>query len=140
VRIEVRFNDDVAVISLSGKFLAGSDGPYMRQKVKDLIEAGTKMLVVDLAQVPVIDSTGLGFLAGSRVTTQNAGVRMVLSGLKPQVQKVLDQLKLAQIFVIAADEAAAVKRVQELSPPPQVTEPASSRDPKGRKPSTGPAK
>jgi len=140
VRIEVRFNDDVAIISLSGKFLAGSDGPYMRQKVKDLIEAGTKMLVVNLAQVPVIDSTGLGFLAGSRVTTQNAGVRMVLSGLKPHVQKVLDQLNLAQIFVIAADEAAAVKRVQELSSPPQVTEPSSSRDAKGRKPSTGPAK
>ncbi len=140
MRIEVRFNDDVAILSLSGKFLAGSDGPYMRQKVKDLIEAGTQMLVVDLAQVPVIDSTGLGFLAGSRVTTQNAGVRMVLSGLRPQVQKVLDQLNLAQIFVIAADEAAAVRRVQELSAPQQVTEPAPSRDPKGRKQSTGPAK
>ena len=50
MRIEVKFSDDVAIVRLSGKFLAGSDGPFLRQKVKDLIEAGTKELVIDFDQ------------------------------------------------------------------------------------------
>lgn len=109
MRIAMNFKDDVAILSLSGKFLAGSDGPYMRQKVKDLLEAGTKKLVIDFADVPYIDSTGLGFLAGSRVTAQNAGARIVLSELNTHVRKILDEMNLTQFFVQAANEAAAIK-------------------------------
>jgi anti-sigma B factor antagonist len=113
VRIEVRFQDDVAVMSLSGKFLAGGDGPYLRQKVKDLIDAGSRQLVVNFAGVPYIDSTGLGFLAGSRVTAQNAGVTMVLSNVNPHVRKILDSVRLTQFFVVADDEPAALVMVRE---------------------------
>lgn len=109
MRIAMHFKDDVAILSLSGKFLAGSDGPYMRQKVKDLLEAGTKKLVIDFADVPYIDSTGLGFLAGSRVTAQNAGARIVLAELNTHVRKILDEMNLTQFFVHAANEAAAIK-------------------------------
>lgn len=115
MRIEVRFNDDVAIVSLSGKFLAGSDGPYLRQKVKDLIDVGTRMLVLDFAEVPYIDSTGLGFLAGSRVTTQTAGTSMVLANINEHVRKILDRVKLTEFFVIAADETAAVAKVREMA-------------------------
>ena len=72
LRISVRFKDDVAIMSLSGKFLAGSDGPFLRQKVKDLTDAGTKKLILDFGGVPYIDSTGLGFLVGSLKTVEEA--------------------------------------------------------------------
>ena len=104
----MRFKDDVAILSLSGKFLAGSDGPYLRQKVKDLMDAGTKKLMIDFAEVPYIDSTGLGFLAGARVTAQNAGARIVLSNINPHVRKILDDVNLTQFFVLAGNEAAAM--------------------------------
>jgi anti-sigma B factor antagonist len=113
VRIAARFVGDIVIVSLSGKFLAGSDGPYLRQKVKDLVDAGTKKLILDFSEVPYIDSTGLGFLAGARVTAQNAGVRMVLASLSTHVRKVLDDVKLSQFFVIAPDEAAAMVKVDE---------------------------
>jgi anti-anti-sigma factor len=116
VRITARFADDVAVVSLSGKFLAGSDGPYLRQKVKDFIDAGTRKLIIDFADVPYIDSTGLGFLAGARVTAQNAAARMVLANLNAHVRKILDDVKLSQFFVIAPDEAAAIAKVNEADP------------------------
>jgi anti-sigma B factor antagonist len=109
VRIAVHFkDDDVAILRLSGKFLAGSDGPYLRQKVKDLMDAGTRKLIVDFADVPYIDSTGLGFLAGARVTAQNAGAGIVLAGLNRHVRKILDDVNLSQIFVIADTETAAM--------------------------------
>jgi len=116
VRITARFADDIAIVSLSGKFLAGSDGPYLRQKVKDFIDAGTKKLIIDFAEVPYIDSTGLGFLAGARVTAQNAAVRMVLANLNVHVRKILDDVKLSQFFVIEPSEAAAIAKVNEVDP------------------------
>jgi len=108
VRIAVRFKADAAIVSLSGKFLAGSDGPYLRQKVKDLMDAGTKKLIVDFEDVPYIDSTGLGFLAGARVTVQNSGARMVLANLNAHVRRILNDVNLTQFFAIAAGEAAAL--------------------------------
>ena len=116
MRIELKFSDDVAIVRLSGKFLAGSDGPFLRQKVKDLIEAGTKELVIDFEDVPYIDSTGLGFLAGSHATTKMAGVSMVLANLNPYVRKVLDGVQLSQFFVIARDEAAALAMLKGTGP------------------------
>ncbi len=116
MRIEVKFKDDVAIMSLSGKFLAGSDGPFLRQKVKDLIDAGTRKMVINFSEVPYIDSTGLGFLAGSRVTAQNAGVSLVLSSINQHVKKILDGVRLTPFFVLADDEASALSRVNEAVP------------------------
>jgi len=113
VRIEVKFTDEVAIVSLSGKFLAGSDGPFLRQKVKDLIDAGTRKMVIDFGDVPYIDSTGLGFLAGSRVTAQNAGVSLVLSSINQHVKRILDGVRLTPFFVLADDEKSAVAKAAE---------------------------
>jgi anti-anti-sigma factor len=134
VRIAVRFQDDVPVVSLSGKFLAGSDGPYLRQKVKDLIDAGSKGLVLDFSEVPYIDSTGLGFLAGSRVTAENAGVRMILASVNEHVRKVLEDVKLTQFFAISEDEAAALAQLKQTLLPAQGSEPAPAKPPKRKRP------
>jgi anti-sigma B factor antagonist len=111
MRISVNFKDDVAIMALTGKFVAGSDGPFLRQKVKDLIDAGAMKLVLDFTEVPYIDSTGLGFLAGSRVTAQNAGVSVVLAGVNQHVRRILDGVRLTPFFVLAANEVEAVSMV-----------------------------
>jgi anti-anti-sigma factor len=133
VRLVVRFSHDVAIVALKGKFLAGGDGPYLRQKLKDLIDAGTKRLMLDFSDVPYIDSTGLGFLAGARVTAENAGARMVLASLNPHVKKILDEVKLAQFFVIAPDEESALAKLREATVPAEGPKPAPAREPKGKK-------
>ena len=138
MRIEVRFKDDVAIMSLSGKFLAGSDGPFLRQKVKDLIDAGTRKLVLGFADVPYIDSTGLGFLAGSRVTAQNAGVNLVLAGLNEHVRRIMDGVRLTQFFVVVDDEASALSKVNEAVIPAASPDAASVKASK-KKRSTAPA-
>jgi anti-sigma B factor antagonist len=129
VRITVRFNEDAAVLSLSGRFLAGGDGPYLRQKVKELVDAGAKKVIVDFAEVPYIDSTGLGFLAGARVTVQNARGQIVLANLNAHVRKILDNVNLTQFFVIAPTEDAAMTLLKESTPAAETAKP----DRKGKK-------
>jgi anti-anti-sigma factor len=138
VRITARFADDIVIVSLSGKFLAGSDGPYLRQKVKDFIDAGTRKLIIDFSDVPYIDSTGLGFLAGARVTAKNAGTRMVLANLNTHVQRILDDVKLSQFFVIAPDDAAAMAKVNEADPLAQDATSDGAKRPKGKRRSINP--
>ena len=139
MRITARFADDIAIVSLSGKFLAGSDGPYLRQKVKEFIDAGTKKLIINFSEVPYIDSTGLGFLAGTRVTAQTAAVRMVLSNVNVHVRKILDDVKLSQFFIIAPDEAAAMAKVNEANPETLGDPLEAAKKPRGRKPSLNPS-
>ncbi len=100
-------------MTLNGKFMAGSDGPFLRQKVRDLLEAGTSKLLLDFSRVPYIDSTGLGFLAGSRGTVEEAGAKLVLAGVNRHVRKVLDDLKLSPLFDIVPDEPAGMVRLHE---------------------------
>ncbi len=139
MRITVRFKDEIAIMSLTGRFLAGSDGPYLRQKVKDLIDAGTTMIAVNFAGVPYIDSTGLGFLAGSRITAERAGTNMVLASVNPHVKKILDQVKLSQFFLMAEDEAAAIEKLKQGGARIRGPEPSPSKDPKGKKRTPAPS-
>jgi len=138
VRITARFADDIVIVSLNGKLLAGSDGPFLRQKIKDFIDAGTRKLIIDFSDVPYIDSTGLGFLAGARVTAQNAGTRMVLANLNVHVQKILDDVKLSQFFVIAPDDAAAMAKVNEADPLAQDAPSDAAKRPRGKRRSINP--
>jgi anti-anti-sigma factor len=115
VRIAVRFKDDVSVVVLSGKFVAGSDGPFLRQKVRDLIDAGTRKFLFDFTDVPYIDSTGLGFLAGSRELAVESQALIVLAGINPHVQRILDGVKLSQFFELVPDEATGLARIEALS-------------------------
>ena len=108
-------------------------GPYLRQKVKDLIDAGTRKLIIDFSDVPYIDSTGLGFLAGARVTAQNAAVRMVLANINTHVREILDDVKLSQFFVIAPDDAAAMAKVNEVDRLAQDVPSEAAKKPKREK-------
>lgn len=137
MRISIQFKDDVAVMSLSGKFLAGADGPFLRQKVKDLAEAGTRKMVLNFSGVPYIDSTGIGFLVGSRVAAENVGMSMVLSGVNQHVKKILDSVKLSQFFVMTEDESSALAKVKEIQAQ-KSPEPAKPARSKKRAADTGP--
>lgn len=139
MRLELKFSEDIAIVRLSGKFLAGSDGPFLRQKVQNLIDAGSGKFVLDFADVPYIDSTGLGFLAGSQKAAQNAGASVVLSSLNQHVRKVLDSVQLSQFFVIADDEAGALVKLKQAGGAAQESGPTAAKGSKGKKRSSGPA-
>lgn len=113
MEITVNLNDDVTILRLHGKFVAGRDGPFFRQRVKELVDGGKRKLLFDFSDVPYIDSTGLGFLAGSRALAQRAGASLVLAGLNDRVKQVLDEVKLTEFFLITPDENSGVAKLKE---------------------------
>jgi len=113
--ITIDSRNDVTILRLQGRFQAGRDGPLFRQKVQELIDSGSRKLLFDFSGVPYIDSTGLGFLAGSRAAALKGGAGLVLVSLDERVRRVLDEVKLSEHFVIAEDEDLGIARLEEMS-------------------------
>jgi anti-sigma B factor antagonist len=115
MEITIDSRDDVTILRLQGRFIAGRDGPLCRQKVQELIDSGNRKLLFDFSGVPYIDSTGLGFLAGCRAAVEKTGAGLVLASLQERVRRVLDEVKLSSYFDIAEDEASGIERLHELA-------------------------
>jgi anti-sigma B factor antagonist len=66
-------------------------------------------MILDLSDVPYIDSVGLGSLVAAYVSHQKDGRCLVLTGVKPRVEKILEITKVKDIFVIFATTWEAVE-------------------------------
>jgi anti-sigma B factor antagonist len=75
-------------------------------------EEPAETVILDLTDVPYIDSAGLGLLVTAYVSRQKAGRRMVLSGINPRVQKLFDVTRVTSLFLIftSPEEAIAALR------------------------------
>jgi anti-sigma B factor antagonist len=66
-------------------------------------------MILDLSDVPYIDSVGLGSLVAAYVSHQKSGRCLVLTGLKPRVRKVMEITKVSDFFMTFATTWEAVE-------------------------------
>ncbi len=96
-----RSTDDVAVLALEGK-LAGLEGRgVIQEKIRTVLQKKSdqvKNIVLDLARVTWIDSTGLGELISCLSSAKKNGGTLVLAQLQAPVQSLLKMTNLTQIF------------------------------------------
>ncbi|MFQ5629790.1 MAG: STAS domain-containing protein [bacterium] len=107
--LKANMQGDVAVIPLKGKLMGGPDTKALHDKVKELVEAGSKKLVIDLGQVKWMNSTGLGALMGALTTARNNDAELKLARVTEKVQSLFMITKLITVFDThdSVDEAAA---------------------------------
>jgi len=115
MEVTIESRNDVTILRLDGKFIAGRDGSLFRRKVQELIDSGSRKLLFDFSGVPYIDSTGLGFLAVSRAAALKAGAGLVLASVGERVMRVLDEVNLSGLFVIAEDEDRGIARLEKAA-------------------------
>ncbi|MFQ5706515.1 MAG: STAS domain-containing protein [bacterium] len=89
---------DVAVMVLKGKLMGGSETTAIHDKVKELVENNVKKVVIDLARVKWMNSTGLGALMGAMTTLRNNGGELKLANVTEKVQSLFMITKLITIF------------------------------------------
>ncbi|MGH9493977.1 MAG: STAS domain-containing protein [Candidatus Sulfotelmatobacter sp.] len=99
----------VTVLDVRGRIVLGDEIGDLRKAVHDLVEQGTKKIILNLADVDYIDSSGVGELVGCYTTLRNAGGELKLLNLSQKVQDVLYVTKLYTVFDIKEDEFTAVK-------------------------------
>ena len=98
----------VTIVELSGKITLGEGGITLREEVRKLLGEGQKKIVLNLAEVNYIDSSGLGELVSAYTAVKNAGGELKLLNLTSKVRDLLVITKLVTVFDVKDDEASAV--------------------------------
>lgn len=98
LEISVSTKDKASTIVLSGE-VDVSNADELRQAIAKLEEA-QQDISVDMAEVPYIDSTGIGVLVGAANRAKEAGTNFSVLALQPNVARVIDLLDLSELLNI----------------------------------------
>ena len=109
MQIHQRTVGDVTVIDMHGKMTLGEGDELLRDKVNSLIQQGQKKLVLNLAEVPYIDSAGLGEIVRTYTTVSRQGGALKLLALTKRITDLLAITKLLTVFETYESEADALK-------------------------------
>jgi anti-sigma B factor antagonist len=107
--ITTREVSHVTIVDITGRITLGDETGQLRDAVRQLISEGKKKIVLNLAHVDYIDSSGVGELVSSFTTVRNSGGELKLLGLSKKVRDILQVTKLYTVFDIKEDEFTAVK-------------------------------
>ena len=89
MKIQERKVDDVAVLALEGRLVRGVGDELLRTRLDDVFADGHRKIVLDLSEVPVIDSSGIGELVAGKRVADELGARIKLVRLEQRVEKTL---------------------------------------------------
>ena len=106
--IESREVAHVTILDITGRIVLGEEIGDLRDAVRGLVERGKKKIILNLAGVDYIDSSGVGELVSSYTTVRNSGGELKLLNLTKKVQDVLYVTKLYTVFDVKDDEASAI--------------------------------
>ena len=106
---KVRHVEGVTVLDLSGKITLGEASGKLRSAVQEALSAGSKKILLNLADVNYIDSAGLGELVSAFTTVKNGGGELKLLNLTKKVRDLLVITKLLTVFDVKDNEQDALK-------------------------------
>jgi anti-sigma B factor antagonist len=98
----------VAVLALDGRIVLGEETISLREKVKSLLGDGKKSIVLNMSNVTLIDSSGLGALVSAHSSAKSAGASLRLCNLGSKFNELLQITKLYTVFEFSESEADAL--------------------------------
>ena len=108
MKIEIRTIGEVKVLDCSGKITLGEGTMSIRTTVRDVLQNGAKKIVLNLADINYIDSSGIGELVSTYTTVVNGGGSLKLLGLTKKIHELLAITKLLTVFDVFNEERAAL--------------------------------
>lgn len=113
LKITSREVDGVSVVALDGRIVFGEETSALREKVKGLLAAGKKKLVLNLEKVGHVDSSGLGMLVGLRNSAKSADASLRLCNVESRCTELLRMTQLWPLFDFSDTEADAVRSLSK---------------------------
>lgn len=108
MKITERRIGDVVILDCEGKVTLGEGTMALREAVRDQLHKGNQNIILNLANISYIDSSGIGEFVGSQISVCNEGGRIVLLNPIPKIVEIFVIIKLKECFTIYHDEAEAV--------------------------------
>ena len=112
MQIEERVVSEVTILDLKGKITLGEGDEALREKINQLIGQNKKRILLNLAEVPYIDSAGLGEIVRTYTTVSRQGGNLKLVNLTKRITDLLSITKLLTVFETFETEPEALKSFQ----------------------------
>ena len=109
LNISTREVAGVTIIDLEGRIALGDTSANLHKTLRDLVESGKQKVLINLAKVTGIDSSGLGTLVAGYTTVERAGGQLKLENLSDRVIELMTITKLLTVFDVYDNEATAVR-------------------------------
>ena len=79
--------------------------PWLKEELEEkILGSGKNILVIDLAEVEMIDSSGIGALISVYKKLDEAAGRLIIAKAKPYVKKIFGFARLDRLFLMVEDE------------------------------------
>ncbi len=104
----VRQVDSVIVVDVSGRITLGEGCTQLRELIREQLGKGKKNVLLNLADVTYIDSSGIGELVSAFTAVSSQGGQLKLLNLTKKVHDLLQITKLYTVFDVHDDEAKAI--------------------------------
>jgi len=108
--LNTRKVDGHIIVEVAGRVESGASCLQLRELTNRLAADGGRYLVLDMAGITYMDSTGLGLLLSIYATIRNQGGDLKLLNVSPRVQELLKITRLLHVFEIFDDEDRAVAK------------------------------
>ncbi len=108
LEIQRREREGITIVDLKGRITVGLEASKVRSILQELAAAGVRDVILNLADVDYIDSTGLGALVVCYTSLRKVGGRLKLENLSRRNVELLVFTKLATVFELFNDEQDAV--------------------------------
>ena len=115
IRIVERLIDGVTVLDIVGKLVMDRSAQHLKDKINSLISQERTHIVLDLKDVPYIDSSGLGELVAAYGSVMKAGGALKLLNVTSRNHDLLSITRLVTVFESFDSEAEAVRSFQTLA-------------------------
>jgi anti-sigma B factor antagonist len=109
MKIEQRAVGDVVVLDVKGRVTLGEGDELLKDKVNSLLNQGKNKIVLNLAEVPYVDSAGLGEIVRTYTTVSRQGGSLKLLNLTKRITDLLSITKLLTVFETFDAENDAVR-------------------------------
>jgi len=111
--VAVRTSDDVWVVTPRGTVLGGPESDSLRAELDRALARGARKLLVDLRDVPWMNSAGLGIFLSVYSRLRGLGGELRLCAVGPRVREILRTTKLLTVLAVLDDEETGIRSFRE---------------------------
>jgi anti-sigma B factor antagonist len=117
LRATYRDAGGVTVVDISGRITLGESSALLRKTIRGLLDDNRSNILLNLADVDYIDSSGIGELVSAYTAVKKSGGALKLLQLTKKVHDLLQLTKLFTVFDVYTDEHTALRSFREAATP-----------------------
>ncbi len=104
---------DIAILKVRERRIYMNVSEQFREEIRKLLDQDYKTVILDLSNVSVMNSTGIGVLIAMQSTLEKVNGRLKVVGLQPLMREIFQRMRLEQLFDIEDNVQVALDALQK---------------------------